>query len=163
MRSALRAGSLLDFLLRRGLRAENDDTVNEQHVLLAGLDIASALLTMEQCSVSHNDLKPANVLFVFSKRSLDGLREYLLKLCDFGFASLFAENKEHASIWLGTLHYMAPERQVPPGRTSTAGDVYAFGVTMLEVWNSCMTSNFCNLDILLARNALQHVPARRTA
>ncbi|XP_020095688.1 L-type lectin-domain containing receptor kinase IV.1-like [Ananas comosus] len=74
--------------------------------------------------VVHRDIKASNVL-------LDG--EMNAKLGDFGLAKLYDHGIDpHTTHVVGTMGYLAPEL-VRSGRASTATDVFAFGVFVLEV------------------------------
>lgn len=72
----------------------------------------------------HRDIKPANIRLT---------RNGEVRLLDFGVAHANFASKE-ASLTqgsMGTLSYMAPERF--ENQDSTAGDVYALGVTLFEM------------------------------
>ncbi len=72
----------------------------------------------------HRDIKPANIRITPQGE---------VKLLDFGIARAEFQTREAATInaGFGTIIYMAPERF--RGEDTTAGDVYALGVTLFEM------------------------------
>ncbi|CAL5350080.1 unnamed protein product [Camellia sinensis] len=75
--------------------------------------------------VVHFDLKPSNVL-------LD--EDMVAHVADFGIAKILAENKTTIQTrTLGTIGYIAPEYG-SEGRVSTNGDIYSYGVMLLETF-----------------------------
>ncbi|MFD3869400.1 protein kinase, partial [Streptomyces sp. NPDC058623] len=88
-----------------------------------GADISSALDHVHAHGVIHHDVKPANILL-----SEEGAPH----LADFGLARTVHDHSHSAPDTLvGTLGYMAPEQFLGEG-ASTASDIYALGVTLLE-------------------------------
>ncbi|XP_059428125.1 probable LRR receptor-like serine/threonine-protein kinase At3g47570 isoform X2 [Corylus avellana] len=91
------------------------------------VDVASALyyLHYDQLeSVVHCDLKPSNIL-------LD--EDMVAHVGDFGIAKILTESKDSTQTkTLGTLGYIAPEYG-SEGKVSIKGDVYSYGIIMLEM------------------------------
>lgn len=74
--------------------------------------------------VVHRDVKPSNVLID------DDMNP---RLGDFGLARLYERGSiSHTTVVVGTIGYMAPEL-TRNGNSSSASDVFAFGVLLLEI------------------------------
>ncbi|MGW6855569.1 serine/threonine-protein kinase [Streptomyces xanthophaeus] len=88
-----------------------------------GAAISSALDHVHAHSIIHHDVKPSNILLG---------EEGSPHLADFGLART-AHDQSHCApdTLVGTLAYMAPEQFLGQG-ASTASDIYALGVTLLE-------------------------------
>jgi hypothetical protein len=75
--------------------------------------------------VLHRDLKPDNVLLSADLGTV--------KLGDFG-TSRFLQLNSHMTANVGTVQYSAPEQMTLDTELTTAVDVYAFGVTLWELF-----------------------------
>ncbi|WP_435005093.1 serine/threonine protein kinase [Tundrisphaera lichenicola] len=90
-------------------------------LVLAFIQVASALVHMHRRGVYHGDLKPSNIMI-----SKDGK----VKLIDFGTAWLKGEEKNRIQ---GTPQYMAPE-QMTEKLVDERTDIYNLGATMYRMF-----------------------------
>ncbi|GAX77208.1 hypothetical protein CEUSTIGMA_g4654.t1 [Chlamydomonas eustigma] len=128
-------GSLIDALKGRGFMVPGTGKLNYAAVLDTALDIARAMLHLHLADVLHGDLKAGNVML---KSSGSEGRGVVAKVADFGMAVKFdaTGNQTHLSnMFQGTLTHMAPELLLI-GRMSKAADVYAYGITLWELFTA---------------------------
>ncbi|MFF3215641.1 protein kinase [Streptomyces sp. NPDC002886] len=101
----------------------NAGPLGRVQVVRLGADISSALDHVHAHGVIHHDVKPSNILLG---------EEGAPHLADFGLSRTVHERTHSAPDTLvGTLAYMAPEQFLGQG-ASTASDIYALGMTLLE-------------------------------
>jgi serine/threonine protein kinase len=101
-------------------RIETHGKMEELHVLDAGIAMASALNEALRHNLTHQDIKPGNILYN---------RENQPKLIDFGLAKTAQSEAESDDELMGTPYYVAPERirREPVGWSS---DLYSLGATL---------------------------------
>jgi hypothetical protein len=106
--------------------------------------VAAALEEAHSHGIVHRDLKSANVLL----RILPGgqLHAYL---CDFGIARTDTHETTSASGVLGTLEYLAPERQ-GGAPASVATDIYSLGCLLWAAVTGTPPYRGSDVDVALA-------------
>jgi serine/threonine protein kinase/tetratricopeptide (TPR) repeat protein len=96
--------------------------------------VASALITAEECGVIHRDLKPANLMLVSrgQNKGPNG-NELLVKIIDFGLAKALHAPVDSMSLtrdgFVGTPAFASPE-QFEHSALDVRSDVYSLGETL---------------------------------
>ena len=94
------------------------------------VDIASGMEYLHERNIIHGDLKPENILTKIDSKRAHG---FTCKINDFGLSAMMDPKKTHVSNFRhGTPFYMAPE--ILHGQTTTASDVFSFGMLMTELY-----------------------------
>ncbi|CAE6534913.1 unnamed protein product [Rhizoctonia solani] len=102
--------------------------------------VASGVAYMHQCDVVHGDIKAVNVLV-----SLDGVA----KIADFGLSTMAEASlafSETSNMQAGSLRWAAPELLSEVSSKSKASDVYALGMTLLEIFSGTVPYAQCQRD-----------------
>lgn len=93
--------------------------------------IAASLEFIHSNGIIHADIKPDNIFLPSDWDSIQPDSRYLVKLSDFSLGR-FTNESETARAGIGTVGYMAPEI-LNDNITSTASDIFAFGVTAYQL------------------------------
>ena len=94
------------------------------------LQVLDGLVETHKQGIVHCDLKPENIMLVDV-----GARKNVVKLIDFGVASLLnkASENERSRMLVGTPQYMAPE-QILHKPLGPWTDIYALGLILIELF-----------------------------
>jgi serine/threonine protein kinase len=121
-------------------------------VAAIGVLLAQALAYVHERGIVHRDIKPGNVLVGDDGR---------VRLADFGIARMLGDTPGHTDTGttVGTAAYLAPE-QVRGEPVTSASDVYALGLVLLEALTGRPTYSGRPLQVALARlEAAPLIPA----
>ena len=100
------------------------------------IDVAKGMQFLNELKkpIIHRDLKSLNIIVdrPIEKHSLN----FTAKIADFGLARTFYNISEHATKFMGTYHWMAPEifEKDNAEPYTTKSDVYAFAIIMWETF-----------------------------
>ncbi len=134
---------VLELVNGASLSAMRGTALDPATVAVMGRDLADALAYVHRRGIVHRDIKPGNVL-------VD--RQGQVHLTDFGIARLLSDATRHTATGatIGTAAYLAPE-QVRGDPVSTAADIYALGLVLLESLTGRRTYTGAPMEAALAR------------
>ena len=105
--------------------------IPEEEAAQISLDAVSGLSFLHSKGCPHRDVKPANLLEFSDAIKLGDLG--IVKWSDFDPTFTKGGTITQESIQLGSWFYMAPEQQESPHNAVDASDVYALGVSWIEM------------------------------
>lgn len=97
--------------------------LDPSEVLDFTIQTAKALEHAHAKGIIHRDIKPQNIML---------LKDGMIKVADFGIASLDNEIEENKSETVGSVHYIAPE-QARGSAPDARSDLYSLGIVMYEM------------------------------
>jgi serine/threonine-protein kinase len=136
--------------LKQWTRKPNLMPVNE--VLLTVATVADALDYAHQQGVVHRDIKPANIMLT---------KDHVVKVMDFGIATMASSSKTQTNIVLGTPTYMSPE-QIAGKKVDGRSDIFSLGVVLFELLTGQLPFTADNLSAVLFSIAYHPHPAIQT-
>lgn len=136
-----------------GRHVHPPDLLPAADVLRIGADVARALAHAHTRGILHRDVKPDNIL-------LDE-PSGLVKLADFGVASLGETFRTQTGVIPGTPAYMSPE-QLCGGMIDARTDLYALGVVLFEALSGSRPHSAPTLGALLREVASRDAPDLRS-
>ncbi len=108
--------TLKQYLLKKSV-------LDPSEVLNFSIQTAKALEHAHSKGIIHRDIKPQNIML---------LKDGMIKVADFGIASLENDIEENNGEAVGSVHYIAPEQargQAPDARS----DIYSLGIVIYEM------------------------------
>eukprot|EP00891_Asterochloris_glomerata_P000113 jgi/Astpho2/113/fgenesh1_pg.00004_%23_24_t len=127
-------GALQDAIDKGRFRNMADNGAPQMaQILETGLEVAHGMAYLHQHDIVHGDLNANNVLLISSSKKEKGFE---CKVADFGLARDGFDMKSKVETQtMGTVTHMPPELLME-GLLTKAGDVWAFGVLMWELYTS---------------------------
>ncbi|XP_010417979.1 PREDICTED: mitogen-activated protein kinase kinase 8-like [Camelina sativa] len=123
---------LMDYMDLGTLESLRGKVVTEDQLALMARQILQGLNYLHELKIVHRDIKPANLLRSSKEE---------VKIADFGVSKIVAKSLNKCNSFVGTYAYMSPERLDSEAEGVTeedrsnvyAGDIWSFGLTMLEI------------------------------
>ena len=101
---------------------EQKEYLAEKDVCRIAVQLCQGLAVLHRAGIIHRDIKPANLIW----------GNGIVRLLDFDAARVQKEEAKEDTVHLGTKGYAPPE-QFGYGQTDARSDIYALGVTLLEL------------------------------
>lgn len=141
---------LNDWIPEAGKPFDHEKYLNGREMLEVAVQILEGLQNLHDLDdhgkggIVHRDIKPSNIMVYRDEKH----QKLIVKILDFGLAKWIGEAQTEESIVqtsklspLGTPAYMAPEQFVPLSQLSPAEDVYAAGLTFIEMITGILLVN----------------------
>lgn len=119
-------GELYALLVKK---IKEDDGLDESVSQIFFRQMLQAVGYLHARRIVHRDVKPENFLV---SGSSDRLEDVVLKLCDFGTATVLTDQRPRSLVNIGTLSYTAPEVYQRKGADLPA-DIWSLGVVLYVI------------------------------
>lgn len=142
-------GSLYDYLrqVKIGLEEHEFKTYLEQ--------ILNGVKYLHSKNITHRDLKTKNILLS---------SDCCIKIADFGVAKEVTSNRATNTVYVGTMHYIAPEMTDGKGNYNSKIDIWAIGCDCYEMGTSKYAfdgRNVTELKNAVGKNMLPNINSLR--
>ncbi|VVA96671.1 unnamed protein product [Arabis nemorensis] len=122
---------LMEYMDLGTLESLRGSAITEDQLALIARQVLKGLNYLHELKIVHRDIKPANLL----RNSKEEV-----KIADFGVSKVVVKSLNKCNSFAGTCAYMSPERVNSEADVAEedkanvyAGDIWSFGLTMLEI------------------------------
>lgn len=142
-------GTLDSYIKNKG------STLDEYKVQNIIKQLADGLTYLKQFNIIHRDLKPDNLLIKYKK--IHNRKKFILKISDFGLATILSSEDELAQTRCGSRLYMAPEIYMGQDYTYKA-DLWSVGAILhLLIYGKPLFSRLPHPDMFRPSAALFNI------
>ena len=121
-----------------GHRLRGDEPLSLDESVNVVRSVLNALQYLHEKNSPHRDIKPDNILIFEDRCKVADLG--IVKWSDFEPGFTTGGTITRSSVQLGSWFYMAPEQQEDPHEAIPASDIYALGVTWIEMLTGTLPS-----------------------
>lgn len=149
---------VMDYVAGGSLRetVRRSPTLPPGDALSLTAEVLDALAFAHGKNVTHRDIKPDNILL--TETWVPGARG-MVRVTDFGIASVVGERDRQTTGLLGTPLYMSPEL-ISHGRSTSSSDVYSAGIMLYELLSGHTPFAGPGTDFTVAYRHVTSLPSR---
>ncbi len=117
---------LEEYISGKTLAEKKVDNMSYEEIKVILKDLLLAMKDLHKLYIVHRDIKPENIIITKTNNAI---------LIDYNIARIFSDDKNKDTTLYGTEYYASPE-QYGSIQTSFSSDIYSFGKTIKEVFES---------------------------